>query len=254
MTLRLPRHELDARGPGVDVGDEALVRLAVVGAVHPHTGAATADTQSGVQALLRTLRERYGLDVQDTQTIALEGFFTYARRGRLPLQEFISDFMSKYEEAETQAGLTINNVGLSYLLLKQSELPEKVVDDIKLQLHGDLGRFLELKTLLLRLARANDKEKEAAFRPEPSHHFADGESDDSDWHGDCWHENEWTDDMWENDWQDDQWQQPTMDRSYSSQEDPQEALWKGKGKGDGYKGSKGKGKDGCATCGSKYHR
>ena len=39
-----------------------------------------------------------------------------------------------------------------YLYFKSSQIPQKAIDDIMLQVHGDMRRFDEAKTLLLRMS------------------------------------------------------------------------------------------------------
>ena len=147
VNLRLP----DPHG-GVDVGDAALVRLSVDQVHDPNTGQVIQQAiPSGVQKLLMELRAAFGEADQLQATKALETFFEL-RRGRSSLQEWAVDGLMKLDDAVQHAGLDLNNVAKTYLFFKSSGLPQKYVDDILLQLHGDLRRFDEARTLLLRMA------------------------------------------------------------------------------------------------------
>lgn len=53
------------------------------------------------------------------------------------------DEVLRYEEAHTQANLQMNNVARADLWLKQSLLPQCHQDDLRLQVRGDLWRFLD---------------------------------------------------------------------------------------------------------------
>ena len=56
-----------------------------------------------------------------------------------------------YDDAHTSAGLTINDVGRSYFLLNGAGPTDRQTFDYMLRIGGDLTRFRELKTLMLRL-------------------------------------------------------------------------------------------------------
>ena len=78
LRLRLPRSGLDPRGPGMDTGDEALIRLATPQVVDPASGAVTQEAiPSGLQALCQKLRTIYGLRDDDKTTVSLDNFFTF---------------------------------------------------------------------------------------------------------------------------------------------------------------------------------
>ena len=92
------------------MGDAALVRLVTAAVTDPATGAELAPAiPRGTQALIRSLISSYGLDEQDRITAALDGFFEF-RRGKLSLQEYCSKFDARCFEAQSKAGLHINEV------------------------------------------------------------------------------------------------------------------------------------------------
>ncbi|CAE8636274.1 unnamed protein product, partial [Polarella glacialis] len=126
LRLRLPRPV--AAGGGYDIGDEAL-------------------------------RAIYGLQDQDRTTVALDSFYEF-KRGHLGLAEFAQEFDHRYESAEDEAGLQMNDTGKTYFFLRVSGLGDKIIEDIKLQMRGDMSRCQKIRTLVLKLARANDKDKE----------------------------------------------------------------------------------------------
>ena len=50
-------------------------------------------------------------------------------------------------EVMTHSGLELNNVAKTYLYFKSSGLNQKFLDDLLLQVHGDMRRFEEVRTL-----------------------------------------------------------------------------------------------------------
>lgn len=278
INLRLPRPN-----GGFDIGDEALVRLSVDEVRDPNdpTVILQHHIPSGVQALCNALRDAFGQSDQDMVSRSLEAFFEF-KRGKLSLQEYAVEWDLRYDEAETRSNLQLNDVAKFYLFFKQSNLPAKFIEDIKLQIHGDLARFNEARTLALRLSQRGQEDSDHIFYEEKS---ADGDlqswreeewqdwTDWPDWSGNYYgeHDDGWIDpgdqyDQWWNDWpptdsyydqQWDSWQEehtaePATD-NYDSQgqehepssDPPHEEYYKGKGKNAMALG--------CAICGSKWH-
>ncbi|CAE8698987.1 unnamed protein product, partial [Polarella glacialis] len=158
LRLRLPRPV--AAGGGYDIGDEALIRLSQEQVIDPATNTIVQEyIPSGLQFLCQALRAIYGLQDQDRTTVALDSFYEF-RRGHLGLAEFAQEFDHRYESAEDEAGLQMNDTGKTYFFLRGSGLGDKIIEDIKLQMRGDMSRYQEIRTLVLKLARANDKDKE----------------------------------------------------------------------------------------------
>jgi hypothetical protein len=76
-----------ANGSGVyDIGPDALIRLATPFVpADPNTGGpGQEECLSGVQALFKKLKAKYGLEDEDYVTISLDRFFEF-RRGRLSM-------------------------------------------------------------------------------------------------------------------------------------------------------------------------
>ncbi|CAE8680712.1 unnamed protein product [Polarella glacialis] len=158
LRLRLPRPV--AAGGGYDIGDEALIRLSQEQVIDPATNTIVQEyIPSGLQFLCQALRAIYGLQDQDRTTVALDSFYEF-KRGHLGLAEFAQEFDHRYESAEDEAGLQMNDTGKTYFFLRGSGLGDKIIEDIKLQMRGDMSRYQEIRTLVLKLARANDKDKE----------------------------------------------------------------------------------------------
>ena len=146
MSLRVPRPD-----GTFDVGDAALVRLAVEEVRDPATNVIIQNhIPSGVQFLANALRTAFGQQDQDLATQALDKFFGLAR-GKLSLSEYSVEFDSRYDDAHDRAGLQLNDVGKFFLWFKNSGLPSKTVDDIKLQVAGDYTRFNDARALALRI-------------------------------------------------------------------------------------------------------
>ena len=192
LKLRLER-PLSDQPPMYDIGADAIVRQRVPEIRDSVGNIAQPRIPSGLERLVALLVERYGLDDQDSVTVALDHFFSF-RRNNLALQEYVNEFTGRYDEAESAAGLQINQVGLSHLLLNNSGLSDKAKDDLKMRLDGDTSRYTELKKLILRMARAPEREKQA---------YHGGHSDSTNWwetgEGDPWSDpsqSYWIQDDW----------------------------------------------------------
>ena len=266
MGLRVPRPDGQ-----IDVGDAALVRLAVDEVRDPATNQVIQQhIPSGVQFLVNSLRAAFGQQDQDLATNSLDRFFTLTR-SKLSLAEYAVEFDSRYDEAHDRAGLQLNDVGKFYLWFKNSGLPSKTVDDIKLQVAGDYTRFTDARALALRISPNRREADETQILYGENGGDPDGYEDyyqDQDWWPegydaeDAWwagyeieEEGEWVfeeyydenyyeehaapDDAWHDEGQD----QKPPDGAASSAED-HEAYYKGKSKGKN---------DGCFNCGSKWH-
>ena len=112
---------------------------------------------SGLGHLLRRLVADYQSHDQDYAGIVLDRFFDI-RRGNRPLSDDLVEHNTFYEEAHVKVDLDINNIGKSHLLLKYCQLPAKRVDDIKLQVSGDLTRYEEIKAIMTRIAKTDSSD------------------------------------------------------------------------------------------------
>ena len=277
LSLRLP----DPTGH-VDVGDAALVRLSVDEVTDPAGNIIQRAIPSGPQALLHALRAAFGEAEQLQATKALETFFEF-RRGRLPISEWSVQWELNLEEAVLHAGLEVNPVAKTYLFFKSSGLPQKTIDDLLLQVHGDMRRFEEVRTLLLRMAhRGMDAAASSNLYEDTNKAFYQDDIDSSSWSNitEPWNE-EWpsyeTDELyaWYEGWYDDDaswyydqeepyehgdWQETWYEAGEEEPADQAEgepAEQSGNVEESFYKG-KGKSRSstmglGCSTCGSKWH-
>ena len=139
-------------------------------------GDAIPPQQAGAQYLIQVLTQTYELTEQDQSIAALDSFFKYTR-GSLSLIDFLTMWRLCFEEAETRAGLQINNVGKSYLMLRASGLSERAKVDFRLQVGGDLNRYEDLAQVINRFA-ANDSQAAASTIPAMARTFwtEDGDS------------------------------------------------------------------------------
>ena len=262
-----------------DVGDAALVRLSVDEVLDPLTGQVIQHAiPSGVQALLNALRSAFGEAEQLQATKAMETFFEF-KRGRLPLPEWSVQWQLNYEEAVDHSGLEVNQVAKTYLYFKSSQLLQKAVDDILLQVHGDMRRFEEVRTLLLRMAHRTLDNHTVHY--EDSQQYYMDEDDNGSWStmSDRWTDQSWehymndelynwyeteyawdynydpdyeeTDPWGEQTWYESGWnEEPDEPQAAEPSEEPQQQeFFKGKGKG-GKPSAMGLG---CHVCGSKWH-
>ena len=265
-----------------DFGDSALVRLTVDEVRDPNNPQVILQNYipSGVTALANALKEAFGQSDQELTTSALEAFFEL-RRGKLSLQEFTAEWELRYEEAQMRAGLDINDVAKTYLYFKQSGLPSKFIEDVKLQIQGDMSRFAEARHLALRLSSRSDHGTLShdlyAEVPEYDHYdyYADPWAEWFQWDASTYYDS-WETDEWSRSWDyyDDydwygyetqahdewydassDWQSPeknTAETYDMSQGDPPAASESNDQQSqsqDYYQGG-----DGCFVCGSKWHR
>ena len=83
---------------------------------------------AGATLLMRMLITEYGQNVQDTTIQSLQSFFEFDR-GQLGMLEYISMWNMVYEEAVTDAGMDMNDIARSYVLLHKSGLSPKARHD-----------------------------------------------------------------------------------------------------------------------------
>ena len=270
MQLRLPRPD-----GSFDVGSDALVRLSVEEVRDPSDPSIVLQQAipSGVQALCNALRDAFGLSDQELVSKAIEDFFEF-KRGKLSLAEYSIEWEARLEEATTRAGLELNEVGKFYVFFRGAGLPSKFVDDIKLQLQGDLRRFQEARGLALRLITRKDEHGESYYQDEM----------DSPEHEDAWYDSYWADDGWswvetsaqdywteepedygydyglESWYEEDGWHEADYDQIYDDHPDYHNETTEqpnDRSEGESPKASesfpmKGKG-FGCSVCGSRWH-
>ena len=278
MTLRVPRPD-----GLVDVGDAALVRLAVDEVLDPQTGAVLQQhIPSGVQHLITALRQAFGVQDHDLATQSLERFFGLTR-GRMSLAEYNVEFETRFDEAHDRAGLVINDVAKFYLFFKNSGLSNKAIDDIKLQVQGDFTRFNDARSLALRLAPAREETSGDVFYQEDEIHSVHLQDTWNSPSSHQWHDNYetsgayyWEDEgvwFWDpasEDYDDqyydasgwppdyDEYEQYEEEYADYGEQDEQAADAEettGEPTTEEYYGNKGKGKsnEGCFKCGSKWH-
>ena len=169
-----------------DTGDAALVRLSVDQVLDPSDGVTVLQHHipSGVQALCNALKQAFGETEETATTKSLELFFEFRRPASQDLQEFAAEWELRFEDARNKAGLDMNDVAKSYMWLKQANIPQRHQDDLRLQLHGDLSRFNDLRTLALRLAHRNDRGSDAFY--EEARYQEHPWDADSDWNSTYW--------------------------------------------------------------------
>eukprot|EP00435_Cladocopium_sp_Y103_P062667 s753_g24.t1 len=182
----------------IDVEDAALVRLSVDEVRDPNDPTIVIQHHiiSGVQALFNELRAAFGEGDQVRATQSLENFFDF-RRGRLSLAEYSAEWTMRLEEAMTHAGLNINDVARTFLFFRGSQLSQRHVDDILMQIQGDLGRFQDARALPLRLAHRQGVDN-SNINYEQADQYYIGE-DDWSWSDGTWPEDvsAWYDDYYD---------------------------------------------------------
>ena len=82
---------------------------------------------SGFGHLLRGLVEEFQIHDQDYQDVVLDRFFDL-RRSQRGLMVYITGWRLFWEEAETQAGVQINNIAKTYMFFKWSGMAQRRID------------------------------------------------------------------------------------------------------------------------------
>ena len=166
LRLRLPN--IDGT---FDVGDAALVRAAIPAQYDANGNIVFAAVPSGMQALCAKLKEIYGLRDQDQTMVSVDAFFEF-KRSKQSLSEYASEFELRYEEASDRSGLSLNKIALSYLFLRNSGIPDRIQDDLRMQVQGDLSRYEDIRSLVLRMAKMHEKEAQAHHASSSGHDSA----------------------------------------------------------------------------------
>eukprot|EP00959_Pyramimonas_sp_CCMP1952_P107121 2239589-Pyramimonas_sp.AAC.1 len=134
-------------------GDAALALAKVDAVLDPHDGSVVVpENPAGVVHLIQRLKEAFEVHDQDKQGGILDRFWD-TRRGSSSLQDFLLRFKQRYDEAESKAGLQLNDTGRTHLLFKWSGLPARRVADIKLHHNGDLTQFNQIYSMISRIAK-----------------------------------------------------------------------------------------------------
>ena len=137
---------------------------------------------SGIAQLARLLERWYGEDEECTVGNTLDTFFDL-RRGKMSLVEYVSEHEFAYEEAKTNGGLEMNNVGLSHFLMKGCGLPRDKLDHIMLLVNNDRRRYHDIKQHLMKMGKVNQPSQA------PGHYgYYQDEWGAAGWDDDGWNE------------------------------------------------------------------
>ncbi|CAK9111649.1 1-alkyl-2-acetylglycerophosphocholine esterase [Durusdinium trenchii] len=275
LSLRLIRPD-----GNYDIGDSALVRLSVDEVRDPMDPNVILQHHipSGISALATALRAAFGQSDQEMTTTALEAFFEL-RRGKMSLQDYAAEWELRLEEAQVRAGLELNNVAKTYLFFRNSGLPVKFIEDVKMQIHGDMSRFDEARRLSLRISSRGDQQFSTDLYASSSIGSMADNTTYEDYYQDSW--DSWTWDGWHasdvyyDQWVDDHWADSAWSYDAWMREGEEEELWydaQGTASewhspehydmaaGDeaeeapAVEDYQGTNDDRCFVCGSKYHR
>ena len=132
-------------------GDELLAQEAH-GAITTPDGIEHPAEPAGASVLFSALQSEMGTHEQDMQIASLEAFFNHQRTTGQSLLDYMTMRRAVYDGAEATAGLVLNPVAKSFLLLRSSGISEKQKYDFRLQISGDLSRFEDLCQIMLRFA------------------------------------------------------------------------------------------------------
>ena len=135
-------------------------------------------TPSGTQCLMRMLTGIYGADDQGTQWAQVK-YFLNLRRGRNSLQDYLTEHDLAWDEASS-AGLGMNNVGRTMLLLDYSGVEEQKKDNIFLLVNHDLDRYDEVRNHLDKMAK---KQQPTQLAIDDSHNYAEGVGSGTTYYG-----------------------------------------------------------------------
>ena len=197
---------------------------------------------SGAQYLVAALEKEFSPSAQDLQWQTMLSFFDMYRGGQT-YEEYQAMHDLAWQDLVSQSGITMNEVGRTFFLLRGAQLTDKQLFDLRLRVDGDLSRATEVRTLLARMFTDTSKIRNATVPSMTGQYFQDtgGDFDHSTW---------WADDSFYDVWYecDDSWYDDAWRECEAPAED--EAFW---GKGKSSLGITKKAGDGCSTCGSKFH-
>eukprot|EP00959_Pyramimonas_sp_CCMP1952_P445566 9328689-Pyramimonas_sp.AAC.1 len=126
-------------------------------AVPADAAAGTPEDYSGIRQFLDTLKTVYELHDQDRVGMVLDAYFD-CTRGNSELTNWIAQCEMAYDDACEEDALQMNMVGTSHFLLKNSDLSEKRIDDIKLHVGGDLAQYQAIRGQLMRLGKQDQSQ------------------------------------------------------------------------------------------------
>ena len=121
------------------------------GVQHPATAGVPA-TPSGLDTLIATLDDQYGELVTDQKGKALDRFFDLHRMNGA-LYDYCTAFRIRYETAQDQAGLQINDVCKTHLFLKNAGITNKYYDEIMMKVDFDRSRFEHICNMVSQMGK-----------------------------------------------------------------------------------------------------
>ena len=109
-------------------------------------------TPSGVDMLIQTLEAQYGELETDQKGKALDRFFDLHRMNGA-LHDYCTAFRLRYETAQEQAGLGINDVAKTHLFLKNAGITNKYYDEIMMKVDFDRTRFETIANMVAQMGK-----------------------------------------------------------------------------------------------------
>ena len=124
------------------------------------------------------MKSEYGVVGQEACIAALDSWDELAQARNVPRTDFLLMYRMVLEEAEAVGGMTSNDVGRSYYLLRKMGIVGKEREDILLKVNGDLSRFEEIYTLIQRISRGKENQAAASTVPRMVSQFYVGDDED----------------------------------------------------------------------------
>ena len=109
-------------------------------------------TPSGVDMIIQTLEAQYGELQTDLKGKALDRFFGLHRMNG-SLHDYCTAFRIRYETAQEQAGLQINDVAKTHLFLKNAGITQKYYDELMMKVNFDRTNFVAIHNLVSQMGR-----------------------------------------------------------------------------------------------------
>ena len=281
--LTIQRIDPGTLGPRNFQGIDAVSLPASDAVINPTTGDEIIPAYlAGARVLVNRLLELFFLDDQDLAWTSLDKFFTFQRPSDMDFSTYVIEWDRLLAEAEQHGGLHLGDTGKCWIFWSRSNLPERVLSDLRLKVNGDLSRYRDMIRLQLKISK-NEQASMDQHGGYKNYHgdsyndydmtYTDG---DSWWYDDAdssyyedWSYDDWYDDYYEHDdslyqWYDDYDYDHNYDNGSTHHQDSNHDHnndtstyddYYGKGK----KGGKGKHKgkqpssSQCTSCGSKWH-
>ena len=117
---------------------------------------------SGIKIFIQNLKTMYHLDDQDQAWTSIDRFFSFKMLPHMDFQTYVFEWHHLIGEAEKLGGLTLSEPAKCWLFWSRTNLSDKALADLRLQVKGDLTRWREMVNLHMRICKNEFASQEQA--------------------------------------------------------------------------------------------